>query len=408
MKKYWKIITLVVVIVAVFGTFYINNLNVSKNFPQFTFKKIEGNEDAVESLVVNGDLFWGIFGESFQVDKNGTKYLRDESFLKRMGMSYPSIDIEKLQKDHRQFMRGKEHDLDYYFENDDVLVYGATPYDIWSYENYHFEIAVLDKQTNKTTSFTVPIPNRSEYWYVEPYGVVYEDKTVSIITMNEKMTDDMNETESTDVHLYTFDVEKEALIKEEVIGNLSSEATETGYESVDILFEKNSNQIIVIQSHITNMEIKEDSDYYSEEIKVNKILSYNLVNGEVSEIKPPESETIGVPLTYNENNLYFARVDKGNLRLVEYDMNKEKEIAELEVPINNPYLHIGDIYQALVKNNTLYFVPSSIAPGEDTSIIVIDLDAFTLDYYGKVENTNPVKMDEELETYFAGPELREE
>src|SRR5690625_4405373 len=167
--------------------------------------------------------------------------------------------------------------------------------------------------------------------------------------MNEKMTDDMNETESTDVHLYTFDVEKEALIKEEVIGNLSSEATETGYESVDILFEKNSNQIIVTQSHITNMEIKEDSDYYSEEIKVNKILSYNLVNGEVSEIKPPENKTIGVPLTYNENNLYFARVDKGNLWLMEYDMNEEKVIAELEIPINNFYLQLGDIYQALVK-----------------------------------------------------------
>lgn len=406
MKKYWKLTTLTIIIIVVFSVFYVNNKSISKNFPQFNFHKIEGDEKAVESLVVNGDLYLGMFsGETFQIDKNGTNYLRDESFVKRLQGYYPPLEIERLQKEHKNFMRGKEISQDYFYEDDNVLVYGAAPYDIWSFDNYMFEIAVLDKATNKTTSFTTPIPNRADYWYVEPYGVTFNDNKVSIVTMND-VVDNKEGHDKTGIHLYTFDVAKKELINEELVTELSTKHSETGYESVDILVDRStsSNRFIVVQSEISYIE--QESEDYKETVQVKKIMKYNLSTSEEENVPTVLDKNIGLPLAFDEENVYFSVVKESKLQLTSYSMKENKVIAEIEVPINNSSVSMGDMYGATIQDHTLYFVPSSSFNGEKESIVVVDLDSFTLEYYGEIDLTNPPKDNINIEMYFNATELR--
>ena len=75
MSKYWKSIVLFTFTAVIIGVFYVKADTVSNGFAQLEFEKKEGNDAAVEKLVINGDLFYGMFSfEPFRVDKQGTTY----------------------------------------------------------------------------------------------------------------------------------------------------------------------------------------------------------------------------------------------------------------------------------------------------------------------------------------------
>src|SRR5699024_4308309 len=129
MKKYLYLIALTIFIVITIGYYYVEVNNISDRFPQLQFEKISDNEASVRDLVVRGDLYNNLYGvETLQIDAEGTTYLREEPFLKRIRGYYPPIHIEEYQKDYRSFMRGKEKFSGVYAETDELLVYGSTPF----------------------------------------------------------------------------------------------------------------------------------------------------------------------------------------------------------------------------------------------------------------------------------------
>ncbi|MFD2130684.1 hypothetical protein ACFSKI_05480 [Pseudogracilibacillus auburnensis] len=412
MKKYGKLIALVIFTAVIFGVFYVNAKTLTSTLPQFSFHKLEGNDQAVESLVVNGDIFSSIYGESFQIDQEGTKYRRDKSFIHRSVGYYRPIEIERLQNEYRNFMRGKEEDPNAFFENDDVLAYGSTPYDFWSFsfDNFTFEIAVLDKHTNKTTSFSLPIPNRKDFWYIEPYGVKFKDDTLSMVTMN-SIYDELSEEENTQVHIYTFDTKKKQLINDEVIIDLTSRNSEVGYSSIDLMLndKTDEDQLIVLHSFTSYMESSgnEIVDEYTEVVEMKEAIKYNFETGEKEEIVLPKDEDIGIPFAFVDNTLYFAKVANKNLTIIGYDSDGKKLKNNLDIPLINKYVSTSDIiYQGLVKDSVLYFVPSSIDYDELGSIIVVDLKSLTLSYSGQIAISNPPENGEWLDIYFNNPELK--
>ena len=404
MSKYWKSIVLFTFTAVIIGVFYVKADTVSNGFAQLEFEKKEGNDAAVEKLVINGDLFYGMFSfEPFRVDKQGTTYLRDESFSKRLKGFYPDLYIEQLQKEYRNFMRGKDEDPDYYYEDENILAYGDTPYEFWTYDNYKFEIAVLDKKTNDTISFSLPIPNRGDYWYVEPYGVFVEGKELSIITVNEKMS---NETiQSTTAHIYTFDLEKKQLINEEVIGSVDYSNDGEGYSEINLV--KGEDYFIIAGLTVTPVEFDEESGNYNETGKLTNLIKYDIKSKHVEELPIPENEDIGIPFSLNGDQIYFASVEKNQLFLSIYNTETKKVTDKLEIDNINSYMSIYDIQQAEVEDGKLYFVPSTQNVGELPSIVVVDLNNLTLDYIGQIVNTKPPENNEIVEMYFNYPELKQ-
>lgn len=403
MRKYWKSILLITFIVVVVGIFYIKADTDSNSFVQFKLEKKEGNDAAVEELVINGDLFYGMLSfEPFRIDNQGTTYLRDESFVKRLQGYYPDVYIERLQKEYRNFMRGKIDEPQNYYEDEDVLAYGATPYEFWTADNYKFDIAVLDKKTNDTVSFSLPIPNRGNYWYVESYGVLFEGKELSIITINAEMSNDM--VENISAHIYTFDIEKEQLINEEIIGSLDYTDDGEGYSDYNVI--KDEDSVIIAGLKITPVEMDEETDYYEEVGELTKLIIYNIKSKDVEEITISEKEDIGIPISKIGDQLYFANAKNNQLSLSTFNTETKKVTDTLEIDDIKSYMSIYDIQQAEVKNGKWYFMPSTGSIEDLTSIIVVDLSSLSLDYIGQIVNTTPPENNESIEIYFNDLELK--
>lgn len=407
MKKYWKLIALPLFIIVVFAVFYINERAVTKNFPQFNFYLTAEEAKAVESLVIHGDLFRGMFDyEPFRIEKDGTTYLRDESFMKRLYMSYRPLEIERLQKEYRNFMRGKDESLDLYFENEEILAYSSIPYHWRTYESNMFDIAVLDKKTNKTNSFSLPIPNHSAYWYVDVYGVTVQDQKMSIVTVNDGM-DETGEASNMEVHLYTVDIEGKKLLSDELIAAFSSQPIDYGYEGVDIIFDDRStkNEMLILHSRTTH---EPKGDDFSETVQMKEIIKYNIGTLEVEEVSYPKEEQLGKLVAFAEDQLYFANIANSNLYLTKYDSGKGEITKELEAPLQNSYSSIGDLYNALVEDGIFYFIPPSVDGLELGSIVIVDLKSLTLNYNGQITIENPPKNSEHSNLYFNSLELRKE
>src|SRR5690625_3866402 len=256
MKKYIKLVVLTIFIIVFISYFYVDVKNASRLFPNFQFEKIAGNEEVVEDLVVSGDFYYDFYGfQTFRVDSEGTSYFRDEPFLKRLDVFYSPIEIERLQKEYRSFMRGKDKFSGYFYETDEYLAYGATPFNVWGLDHLEFEVAILDKQTKKSDSFRVPIPNRGDYSFVDAKDVFLNENEFYIVTLNEQ-TDQDGYITVAEVHVYTFDLDRQELIHDEVIGEIDYSNTIDGHHDVHIITDgqaENGN-IIVVENAITYVE----------------------------------------------------------------------------------------------------------------------------------------------------------
>lgn len=401
MRKYYLLIVLCLTIVIVFTTFYIKSLSVSNHYPTYTFETIEGDETVIKDFVIRGDLHLGhLHMEPFQVDHEGTTYLRDEPFLKRINTASYDLEMDRLQKEYRSFMRGKERSTAFFFESEEVLAYAATPYDLFDYENYEFEVAVLDKETNETTTFFVPIPDRKDFWYVDVRGVHVMENELSIVSLNDRETDDGDS--RTEIHIYTFDIEKKELIKEEVTTELTSVYPENGYSTVNVLMNEQSDgeSIILYQVKVEYTESEEEMEVGEERITIVSLLKYNLKTGKIEEMSLPEKENIGVPIAFDGETLHFAGMEKGGISFTNYSTANKTFSAPLTIATNIDYYHIDELTQALVRDNKLYFMPSFMEEINKHSLFVIDLEKLTKEYEGIIENKNPSFTNSNASVYF--------
>ncbi|MEI3604207.1 hypothetical protein SPD48_00765 [Pseudogracilibacillus sp. SE30717A] len=401
MRKYWKTIALSVFIVIGISMFYINVNTVTKEFPRFNFKIIEGNEEAVDKLVINGDLYNGMTNfEQFRVNSTGTTYLRDEPFSKRIIGYYQDIYGEDLQKEYRTFMRGKSTDPAKFYETDEILAYAETPYSFWSYDTYEFEIDILNKKTKKTVSFSTPIPDRANYWYVAPYGVYVDENEISIITLNEQVNEDV--IENTSVHVYTYNIDTEQLVGEEVIDSLNYSSSEDGYNDIQVMaIDEN---IFISQQKVNYIETEDDFAY--EKVNTEKIIHYNVNTHTKEEFTLPEKQEIGMPITIIGDELFLASINDNKLEIISLNLIEGEINSQKEIEVSNSFLSLYDLYQAKVKDGKYYFIPSSEDFNETTMITVVDLESLTVDYLGEIEPVGSSAIDEEVEMYFSYPELR--
>ncbi len=401
MRKYWKLIGISMFILIGISMFYMNASSVSKKFVHFKFATVEGNEEAVERLVINGDLYKGMNGyEPFRVSNEGTTFLRDEPFSKRLVGYYPDSYSEGLQKEYRSFMRGKQAARSNFYETDELLAYATTSYSFWSFDAYEFEIAVLNKQTNQVVAFTPAIPNREEYWYVDSYGVYVDENELSIITLNEQANDP--EVESASVHIYTYDLGTEKLINEEIVGSLDSSSNENGYNDIHIVVVDEN--VVISQQEITYIEAGEEFGY--EQVKPEKVISYNVKTKAREDYTMSENKDMGMPFTMNNEDIFFANVLNQKLEIARFNLKENKIIKKAAFEVSANYLSIYDIYQGLVSDGKYYFVPSTQEVSDASTITVIDLDSLTVDYLGKIEPVGSIDVNEPLEMYFNYPELK--
>lgn len=402
MKKYGKSIVLIIFTNVVLIGYFILSAGITGLFPQFMVETMEGNDEAIEPVYISGDFYSGSIGvEPFRFHKDETVYLRDMVLLPEYRSTFPPLEMERHQKDYRNFMRGKSPEPKYFYEDEHVLVYGGLLYEPWTYDSQAFEIAVLNKETGKTANkaFTVPIPNQHDYWYVEAHKVTYDGKYVSIITENSVRLDESNDKEAeTEFYQYTFDVEKEQLTKEHLITSI--DYTPEDYSQMMVLEDGrvDNDSVYIAQEKITYVEgASEESGTELSEIE--KVVKYDLNTRKTVE-KDAVKNVSGKAIVIYNGKLYVANEKGEGLQLTGYHLDDGKKAEEMFLPLQLPYHDIASTITK-VKDDKLYLMTIQSEEGTLPYIAVIDLPSFTLDYLGKMENMNPAKNGDWTEVYIS-------
>src|SRR5690625_936036 len=230
MKRYWKFVLLVSVIVLTFSTFYIQSSFATKGLPRFKIEHQNGDPAELEKLLIRGYYYDDHIGANLKVDQDGTVYERQQSYVSILkAENYFSGNIIRLQKEYRNFMRDKQEGNEEFFENDEILAYANINMDFkhfggQNHYDFTFEIETLHKQKKKKNKFTTRVPKVEDYDYLLVDHIQLTDSgDLKVFTRNSLMpsNDDYNELSyyisRDEMHVYTFDLTKQSLVSDETI-----------------------------------------------------------------------------------------------------------------------------------------------------------------------------------------------
>ena len=99
MKKYWKLITIVVMIVLTVGTFYIHSSVTADNYPDFVLERKSGDAEAVAHVTLQGDYRKGLAGDNVDITADGSTYMGSTSLFNRRSWMINQPKITRLQEE---------------------------------------------------------------------------------------------------------------------------------------------------------------------------------------------------------------------------------------------------------------------------------------------------------------------
>lgn len=390
MKKYWKLIVFTCVTLLTLGTFYVKNTTYSEGLPQFIVQTLEGDKAIAESLTVYGQKYDGMFDmEALRVSQEGTDYLRDETYFKRLEGFYSLPQIDEWRSGYRSFMRGKDEYMGKFYEGKGRLAYASAIPSTMSWVTDTFDVHILDKTTKEEQHFQVRIPNDATYWDVDVQYVYMIDNELTLITLNSYDVDE--ESNGTEVQRYTFDLGSEQLVEEETIYQAVTQMDNEVYEDIALHTSDQDPDHVVITNHQINHDYDEAvEDEMVETTTISELIKYDLKTNE-SQTMDLSNEMDGVFATFDQEKLYFANVESQNVQIIpfQYENQVIEDAWEVDVPQpEDPFW----ASRAVVQDDYLYFLNETYDGVGLPTIFVLDFKQEQLAFLGEL-----VVNDEDLE-----------
>lgn len=412
MRKYWKLITILLVSVLTVGIFYLNTAFAKSPYPDYSITKISGDEKEIESINVLGGYSNNSLDDEFTLNLGGIEYASEESFLERANGQFYDPQMKQVQKEYWNFTRGKISGPLNYYSDATYLAYSNMSYD-WSFEDesnqFTFQISVLNKETKKTTSFDLNLPNGGAYSFVNTERVQMIGDELQVITRNS--VDDRDEGE---YHLYIFDIATKKLKSGEIL--LSVPKSNGNQVDVFLLDErtiKRTNEYAVFTQitmqdtesieEITEEEtvVAEDVDEYQEEaaskgVEDITLFVYHFKTGKFETIDLPEDiQGSGYSFLFDGSHIYSPEQDEQGTEMVVYDLKSEE--------IKNTFPINMDLGTMRVKNEKLYSIKQD---ANTVRINVIDLKSGQTLYEGEAAPKSDAKLNETEAINFYGFEFK--
>ncbi|MGY0694380.1 hypothetical protein ACW2QC_16630 [Virgibacillus sp. FSP13] len=392
MKKYWKAIAILTVIVLSIGTYYIQSAVSASQYPEFVIKKQNGDEKEIENLNVSGSLQVGSTNQNLEITADGSLYDSERSFFDRIKGTQSLIG--QLRKEHRSFMRGKGINLAAYFENEDFLAYGDVSYQISSLRprDYDFEISVLDKKSDKTTTFTLGVPNSADINYIQVLDVQMVNDKLKVLTHN-SLTDYNN----IEIHVYEFNVKTNGLTNDDTI---ISAAGQTGkkdmYTDVSLLNETdfmNAHEYAVFNKFVGEQVQLEDGTYTSKE-KSNELIAYNFKTGKKKAVKLPEKIRGHKFNTFDGTSIYGFETNKNGIVVTPYNLKNQTVERKISIQISGS----DDVKPSFqIKDGKLYALQHLTNLKTSANLVVSDLESGKSLYKGEIVKQDPAAGNDEYE-----------
>src|SRR5699024_10036673 len=107
MQKYWKTISMMIVMVLGIGTFYIHKAVTASQYPDCTIETVSGDEAEIDNIVLQGRYKRDTIEEMVYITPDGTKYLSEYPYWKQLDMERGLPLFQRLESEYRGFMREK-------------------------------------------------------------------------------------------------------------------------------------------------------------------------------------------------------------------------------------------------------------------------------------------------------------
>ncbi|WHX66512.1 hypothetical protein QNH26_23165 [Peribacillus frigoritolerans] len=350
MKRYLCSIIIGMVVILSIGTYYVKVASSASSLPKYTFKTLEGSDKELDPVIINASLQNGSnFYEPLTIESNTTTYASERSYLENLTGRQDHL-IERLVKEHRSFMRGKDS-ISSLYEDDDFLAYAwvNSKYTKSGNMEAKFDIGLLEKKDEEETSFQIELPNQERIMNADVRDVQLVHSKLQVLTMNDVNSN--NEKQTKEVHLYTIDVaNKKVLSDKTLVSETYTDPNQVDFEMpIDVAPSQPNNMVFISVNKGVNHE-----DGFEEKLKESKLLSYNYETEKLETVKKGSLSLDMARSGYADGkNLYAVEMKSGKYRVKTFDLSSQKLTSDTELDIA---ANKEEQYTAAFKNGRVYFL----------------------------------------------------
>ena len=371
MKKYWQLLVIAVVIVLTLGFHYVQVASATKQNYNFTFETISGDDQYIESLLIEASFEKGMGSNAVLINKDESKVV--SNFYKR---NTPLLFTELIDE-QKNFMRGKPFFANNYYEDETTLVFVKEPYEDWSLNTegeYSYKVDVLNKVENKKTSFEVPSASKNKLHYMSIINTTVVNNDLKIILKQVKNNGDE------ELYIVTIDMKKQQLLSENLIDSaLGDEKTRKSFD----FYNRYSN----IENEKYNMYSVTALEMGFESAKVisRQFSLINMETNEVTSISLPEGLELDMESGIVDNNYFVASyLTEENTIIHRYNIGQKRWLDPIIA--SHPVEFVNkEISNLDVQNGKLYIMNEA---ANDFVLQIFDIESGTLLYEGKLLNDN--------------------
>lgn len=393
MRKYWKFISILVVIMLSIGTFYVKSVTSEVNHPEFVIKTQSGDAKEIEPLKLMGyysdTSSMNYTSTNLKISSEGSTYER-RTFLDQVIGEPPAV-IKEYQENYRSFMRGKGLNVDSFFENDQVLAYADVDYKTDSFysRDFKFPISILNKEDGSVQSFTVDIPDSEKMDYVYMEDVQMIEDELYLVTNNMVRNPEGSFDEK---HVYTIDLANQTIRNDEPFSQVP-EGQEGNRIVTDVMRTsptKASDHIIFLQKEI---KVIEDMESYREEVVKQEVISYNLATKEKESISVSD-----LPFTielsfFDGSSIYFIGLEGQEIVVTPYHLTDGKASEEYRLQLSGEDEDgLGPAPMTTIKDGKLYLSGQQLNPKLNINvadIIVANVKTGDILFKGQITLNDP-------------------
>ncbi|MFJ5622054.1 hypothetical protein ACIQD3_04805 [Peribacillus loiseleuriae] len=396
MKRYISSILLVCLSIIIIGAYYGIMIVNANDFPEYSIKTLEGHESEMKDVSLRGFVEKEGMNTSVKITSNETLYLSNQSSLQRMTV-YNDPKIEKLKKEHRSFMRGKNNIYSFY-QDADFIAYAETVYKPSSLDHsykYVFNIGLLDLASNKDISFELGVPGEI-FNNISVLDVQLIQSKLKVVTKN-YMYSNNNDMDEAEIHVYTFDLANQKLLNDEVI--ITPKQINMGYDTVASM-EQNPSQPQKSIIFIKRPEVVNKGEGTASNTEKATIFEYVYDKNQLKTIELPESLTDRMVTSQNYVNgdkLYVINHDAKGMRLTTFTVTNQTITNDQTFPIKN----VGtEVFPIVIKNDRVYVLATNGFEENNSSnlppqLFIGELKTGKMMYKGEVI---PKKVDQKFNT----------
>ncbi|MDF9759327.1 hypothetical protein OKW24_001100 [Peribacillus simplex] len=355
MKRYICSIIIGMVVILSIGTYYVKVASSASGLPKYNFKTLEGSDKELDPVIIHGSLEVDPIYEPLTIESNQSIYASERSYFENLS-GIQDFQIERLIKEHRSFMRGRDS-INSLYEDDDFLAYASVNEDFTKNGKMEaeFDIGLLEKKGEDETSFKIELPDQERIMNVVVRDVQLVHSKLQVLTMNDVNSND--EKQTIEVHLYTIDLANKKILSDKTL--LSETFTDPNQVYLemptDIAPSQPNNMVLISLIKGVNHE-----DGFKEKLKESKLLSYNYDTEKLETVKLPKKESLSPDMARggyaDGKKLYIVDTKSDKYHIKTFDLSSQKITNDMELDLT---VNKKEQDFAAFKNGRVYFLLGS-------------------------------------------------